>query len=55
MSAIRDQIALSAHRWLVSAMAVCGGHPKDPDDEAPECEQLADCIVGDLGWPESGP
>lgn len=55
MSAIREQIALSAHRWIISTFACCGGHPADPDDHAPECEQLADAIIGDLGWPEAGP
>lgn len=55
MSALRDQIASSAHRWLCAAFATCANHPADPDDNAPECEQLADCIIGDLGWPEAGP
>lgn len=55
MSALRESIALSAHRWILSTFATCGNHPKDPDDNLPECEQLADTIMGDLGWPESGP
>lgn len=55
MSALREQIAISAHRWIVSTLATCAGHPKDPEDLPPECERLADCIIADLGWPESGP
>ena len=55
MSALREQIALSAHEWLMATLACCGGHPVDPEDAPPECEQLADRIIGDLGWPEAGP
>lgn len=55
MSAVRELIAMSVHRWLTSTLAVCAGHPADPDDLPPECERLADRIIGDLGWPEAGP
>lgn len=55
MSALREAMALAAHRWITSTFACCGGHPLDPADVPPECEQLADAIIADLGWPVGGP
>jgi hypothetical protein len=54
VSQIRTAIAGVVHRWFVENTDIgCEGHPPPLHHLYPDCEQIADRIIGELDWPDA--